>query len=63
MSEAEKKRLVANIAVHLTQVSKDDIVERSVSHFRNADRNYGDRVFRAVMEQRANRKYATRISI
>jgi len=63
MSEAEKKRLVANIAVHLSQVSKDDIIERSVSHFRNADRNYGDRVFRAVMEQRANRKYATRISI
>jgi catalase len=63
MSEAEKKRLVANIAVHLSQVSKDDIIERSVSHFRNADRNYGDRVFRAVMQQRVNRKYATRISI
>ncbi len=52
MSEAEKKHLVANIAVHLvaniavhlSQVSKDDIIERSVSHFRNADRNYGDRV-------------------
>jgi catalase len=63
MSEAEKKCLIANIAIHLSQVSKEDIIERSASHFRNADRNYGDRVLRAVMEQRANRKYATRISI
>ncbi|MGO9059845.1 MAG: catalase [Candidatus Binataceae bacterium] len=63
MTEAEKKRLIANIAIHLSQVSKDDIIERSVSYFRNADRNYGDRVLRAVMEQRANRKYSTRITI
>lgn len=63
MSETEQRRLVANIAAHLSQVNKEDIIERSVSHFRNANRHYGDRVHRAVMEQRVARKYATRISI
>lgn len=55
MSEAEKQRLVANIAGHLSQVSKDDIVERSLSHLRKADGDYGDRVFKAVMERRTRR--------
>jgi catalase len=55
MNEAAKQRLVANIAGHLSQVSKDDIVERSLSHLRKADGDYGDRVLKAVMERRAKR--------
>jgi catalase len=52
MTDADRERLVANIADHLSRVRKDDIIERSISHFRNADRNYGDRVLKAVLERR-----------
>jgi catalase len=37
MSEAEKQRLIGNIARSLSQVSREDIIERSVAHFRRAD--------------------------
>ena len=33
MSEAEKQSLIANIAASLSQVSREDIIERSVAHF------------------------------
>jgi len=52
MSEAEKQRLVGNLAASLSQVSKQDIVERSVANFRSADPEYGDRVAKAVAERR-----------
>ena len=52
MDEAARARLVANIAGSLSQVSKDDIVERSVAHFRAADAEYGERVATAVAELR-----------
>jgi catalase len=52
MQEDAKARLVASIAGGLAQVSKEEIVERSVGHFRNADPEYGDRVARAVRELR-----------
>jgi catalase len=51
MSEAEKQRLVANIAASLAQVSKADIVQRSIKNFRNADADYGDRVANAVAQR------------
>lgn len=54
MTPAEKGRLITNVAVHLSQVGKNDIIDRSVSNFRNADLEYGDRVLRAVRERRAN---------
>ena len=60
LSEAEKQRLVGNIAGHLSQVSKDDIIERSVTNFRNADRDYGDRVLKAVLAARTGRQSSTR---
>jgi catalase len=41
MSEAAKHRLIANIAASLSQVSREDIVERSVAHFRVADPEFG----------------------
>jgi len=52
MDEAARARLVANIADSLSQVSKDEIVERSVAHFRAADPEYGGRVATAVAELR-----------
>jgi catalase len=45
-------RLVDNIAGSLAQVSKDDIVERSVAHFRSADADYGERIATAVARLR-----------
>ena len=55
MSDAEKQRLVANIADSLAKVSKPDIIERSIANFRRADTNYGDQVAKAV-EQRRNQR-------
>ena len=53
MKEDEKKRLVDNIAGSLSRVSRDDIIERSISHFRSADAEYGERIARAVQSLRA----------
>jgi len=52
MSEEEKQRLIANIAASLSQVSREDIIERSVAHFRKADPQYGEQVARAVAKRR-----------
>jgi len=48
MSEEEKKRLIDNIASSLAQVSRPDVVERSIAHFRNADPDYGRRLTEAL---------------
>jgi catalase len=48
MDEDAKQRLVGNIAGGLSRVSRDDILERSLGHFRAADPDYGERVARAV---------------
>ncbi len=48
MSEEEKQRLVANIAGGLSAVTRDDVIERAVGHFCNADADYGQRIRRAV---------------
>ena len=50
--EEAKQRLVANIAGSLAQVSRDDVVERSIAHFHAADPQYGARVAAAVKELR-----------
>ena len=50
MDEAARTRLVANIAGSLAQVSKDEIVERSVAHFRTADTEYGERIAGALAQ-------------
>ena len=52
MSEDEQKRLVDNIAASLAGVSRQEIIERSISHFREADPSYGERVEAAVKELR-----------
>ncbi|MEU8764873.1 catalase [Streptomyces sp. NPDC048659] len=48
MSEEEKKRLVANIAGGLSQVSREDVIEKNLAHFAAADADYGKRVEEAV---------------
>jgi len=47
-TRAAKQRLVDNIARGLAQVNRRDIVDRSVSYFRNADPEYGDRIELAI---------------
>ncbi|MGW2119629.1 catalase [Streptomyces zhihengii] len=48
MSEEEKQRLVANIAGGLSQVTRDDVIEKNLAHFHAADPDYGKRVEAAV---------------
>ena len=48
MSEEEKQRLVDNIAGSLSQVSRDEIIKKSIGHFTNADTGLGTRVAKAV---------------
>ena len=55
MTDEEKQRLIANIAGSLAQVSREDIIERSVANFRKADPNYGEQVSRAVAKRRMQR--------
>ena len=50
MSVAERTRLVDNIAGSLSQVGRDDIVERSIGYFRAADSEYGARIEAALKE-------------
>jgi catalase len=53
IDEAAKQRLVGNIADGLAQVNHREIVDRSVSYFRNADPDYGERIARAIAARRA----------
>ena len=52
MSEAERTRLVANLAGSLAQVSNDDVVDRSISYFAVADGELGQRLSDDVSMQR-----------
>ncbi|MEU5293242.1 catalase [Streptomyces umbrinus] len=52
MSDEERSRLVANIAGGLSQVSRDDVVEKNLAHFHAADPEYGRRVEEAVLALR-----------
>ncbi len=54
MSREERERLVGRIAGSLGSVSRDDIVARSLAHFRNADAEYGARLEAALKEARAS---------
>ncbi len=56
MSEAERQRLIANIAGSLSKVSREDIIERSVANFRKADPQYGDQVAVAVAKLRTSHR-------
>ena len=52
MPEEARKRLVENIAGSLSQASRNDVIERSISYFRKADADYGRRVADAVARRR-----------
>jgi catalase len=43
-----QQRLVDNIVGSLGQVSRDDIIERSLAHFRKADAEFGDRLSEGI---------------
>jgi catalase len=55
MTEPEKARLIASIAGNLGQVTRKDIIDRSIDHFRRADPDYGARLDQAVEALRAKR--------
>jgi catalase len=48
MSEEGKNHLIDNIAGQLACVSRNDVVERSISYFRKADADYGERIEKAL---------------
>ena len=48
MSEEEKKRLVDNISGSLSRVGREEIIEKSINAFRSADKDFGDRLTKAV---------------
>jgi catalase len=53
MSDAQKQRLVDRIAGSLALVSRDDIIERSISCLRKGDPDCGERLAAAVRARRA----------
>jgi catalase len=53
MAEDERSRLVARIAASLAGVSPQDIIDRAIGHFRNADAEYGARIEASVKEVRS----------
>ncbi|MDT0427401.1 catalase [Streptomyces salyersiae] len=48
MSADERDRLITNIASGLSQVTRDDVIEKNLAHFHAADPEYGKRVAEAV---------------
>jgi catalase len=53
MTEDERTRLVANIAGSLSQVTRRDIIQRSIAHFAAADKQYGERIAEAIATVKA----------
>jgi len=47
-----QQRLVDNIAGSLAQVSREDIIERSVGHFTKADAEFGRRIAEGIAARR-----------
>lgn len=52
MTEEEKGRLIGNLSGALSQVTREDIVERAIGNFRNADPEFGKRLEAAVQALR-----------
>ncbi|MCA9706043.1 MAG: catalase [Myxococcales bacterium] len=52
MQEDERARLVGNIAAGLAQVSRPEVIERSIEHFGRADEDFGRRLTEAVARAR-----------
>ena len=56
MDAAAKQRLVNNIAGSLGAVTRQDVIDRSIGHFRQADADYGVQVEQAVKAVQARIK-------
>lgn len=52
LTDAEKERLIGNLAGALSGVSRDDIVERAIGNFRQDDGDFGKRLEAAVQALR-----------
>ncbi|MEW1860754.1 catalase [Streptomyces sp. NPDC088194] len=52
LDEDARTRLIGNLAGALAQVSREDIVERAIANFRQADADYGKRLDAAVQALR-----------
>ncbi|GGV75526.1 catalase [Streptomyces thermoviolaceus subsp. apingens] len=52
MSEEEKERLIGNLAGSISQVSREEIIERAINNFRQADADFGKRLEAAVQALR-----------
>jgi catalase len=52
----ERDRLIANLAGSLAQVSRPDVIARSIGHFQQADADLGQRLTEAIDRLRADRK-------
>jgi catalase len=50
-----KTRLIENVAGSLSQVSREDVIARSIEHFRSADADLGARLTEAVRAHRSAR--------
>lgn len=56
MDEAARARLIGNLAGSLSQVSWQDVIDRSIGHFRQADAEYGERLAAAVKAAQAAKR-------
>jgi catalase len=52
MSQDERARLIENLAGFIAKVSRDDIAERAINNFRQADEDFGKRLEAAVQALR-----------
>ncbi len=52
MSQDERSRLIENLAGFIAKVSRDDIADRAIGDFRQADADYGKRLDAAVQALR-----------
>ena len=55
MDEAGRQRLIENLSGSLSQVSRQDVIDRSIESFRKADPEYGQRLAEAVAARRGGR--------
>ena len=53
ITEPERVRLIDSIAGNLAQVTRKEIIDRSIDHFRKADPEYGARLDQAVEAHKA----------
>lgn len=48
ISAESKRRLIETIASSLGKVSREDVIQRAIGYFRNADPEYGEQIAKEV---------------